>query len=69
MATLILGTAMKLAYNRFIQRVADKLEAATGLRKLELSEVIQAVESLEDEGYSLDYVADRVDLVARRMNR
>ena len=63
---------MNLDYNALIQRVADKLEAAPGrhgLDELDLSLVVRAVESLEDEGYALEYIADRDDMVAKRMNQ
>jgi len=63
---------MKLKYERRIQSVADRLEeahGAYGLEKLDLSQVLQAVESLEDDGLSLDRIVEREDLVAERIHR
>jgi hypothetical protein len=60
---------MKLAYEHFIQSVADKLEATPNLGSFDISQVYTAVESLEDEGHSLEYVVGHVDLVAHRIGR
>ena len=61
---------MKLAYDHMIQTVTDRLEAASpAMAPLEAAKVIEAVEELEEEGYSLEYVVNRIDLVAQRLSR
>ena len=58
---------MKLTYEHLIQRVADKLEVTLNPVSFDMAQVYEAVESLEDEGHSLDYVVEHVDLVAHRI--
>ena len=62
---------MKVSYERVIQRVADKLEVQNlefyGLGNLSISQVLQAVESLEDDGLTLDYIIGREELIAQKI--
>lgn len=58
---------MKLTYEHLIQQVADQLEATPSLGSFDMSQIYAAVESLEDEGHSLEYVVGHVDLVAHRI--
>ena len=61
---------MKLSFERRIQSLADRLEANPGifgLRKLDLSQILQAVESLEHDGFRLDCILERDELIAERI--
>lgn len=64
------GGIVKLSFERRIQRLADRLEANPGkygLANLDLSQVMEAVESLEGEGHALDRILEREELIAEKI--
>ncbi|MFO0992521.1 MAG: hypothetical protein U1E67_11390 [Hyphomicrobiales bacterium] len=63
---------MKISFEGAMQRVADRIEAASGNgseEKLYLSQVIEAVDSLEADGHPLEYLLANQDLIAQRLSQ